>query len=189
MKVTGGCHCGQITYEAEVDPATVRVCHCTDCQRLSGAVFRTNISSLPGTFVLKSGTRRFTSRPPKAETSEHTPFVPNAVHQFMPPCRGQTLRRSGCALAVSTSVRSLVHRRGKVGAARPCLGQWTSQAWSGQIDNFDRSQQSGTEAKHKEAPVAAGVHRLRLSGRDLLSLDDPAAAASVARSCTGSEGR
>jgi Glutathione-dependent formaldehyde-activating enzyme len=56
MKVTGGCHCGQITYEAEVDPATVRVCHCTDCQRLTGTAFRTNISSLPGTFVLKSGT-------------------------------------------------------------------------------------------------------------------------------------
>jgi hypothetical protein len=56
MKVTGGCHCGQITYEAEVDPAAVRVCHCTDCQRLSGTAFRTNISSLPGTFVLKSGT-------------------------------------------------------------------------------------------------------------------------------------
>jgi hypothetical protein len=56
MKVTGGCHCGQITYEAEVDPATVRVCHCTDCQRLTGTAFRTNIASLPGTFVLKSGT-------------------------------------------------------------------------------------------------------------------------------------
>ena len=56
MKVTGGCHCGQITYEAEVDPATVRVCHCTDCQKLTGTAFRTNISSLPGTFVLKSGT-------------------------------------------------------------------------------------------------------------------------------------
>jgi hypothetical protein len=56
MKVTGGCHCRQITYEAEVDPTTVRVCHCTDCQRLSGTAFRTNISSLPGTFVLKSGT-------------------------------------------------------------------------------------------------------------------------------------
>jgi hypothetical protein len=58
MKVTGGCHCGQITYEAEVDPATVGVCHCTDCQRLTGTAFRTNISSLPGTFVLKSGTPR-----------------------------------------------------------------------------------------------------------------------------------
>src|ERR1700752_2598890 len=56
MKVTGGCHCGQITYEAEVDPATVRVCHCTGCQKLTGTAFRTNIASLPGTFVLKSGT-------------------------------------------------------------------------------------------------------------------------------------
>src|ERR1700758_738091 len=56
MKVTGGCHCGQITYQAEVDPAAVRVCHCTDCQRLTGTAFRTNIASLPGTFVLKSGT-------------------------------------------------------------------------------------------------------------------------------------
>jgi hypothetical protein len=56
MKVTGGCHCGHITYEAEADPATVRVCHCTDCQKLTGTAFRTNIASLPGTFVLKSGT-------------------------------------------------------------------------------------------------------------------------------------
>jgi hypothetical protein len=33
MQLTGGCHCGHITYEAEVDPETVRVCHCTDCQK------------------------------------------------------------------------------------------------------------------------------------------------------------
>ncbi len=50
MKVTGRCHCGHITYEAEVDPATVRVCHCTDCQKLTGTVFRAAIASLPGTF-------------------------------------------------------------------------------------------------------------------------------------------
>jgi hypothetical protein len=30
MKVTGGCHCGYITYEVEVDPANVKVSHCTD---------------------------------------------------------------------------------------------------------------------------------------------------------------
>jgi hypothetical protein len=49
MKVTGRCHCGQISFEAEVDPATVRVCHCTDCQTLTGTAFRTNVASLPGT--------------------------------------------------------------------------------------------------------------------------------------------
>jgi hypothetical protein len=40
MKIDGGCHCGAITYEAEVDPDKVTVCHCTDCQTLSGSAFR-----------------------------------------------------------------------------------------------------------------------------------------------------
>jgi len=56
MKITGGCHCGNIGYEAEVDPTTVRVCHCTDCQKLTGTAFRANIASLPGTFKLTRGT-------------------------------------------------------------------------------------------------------------------------------------
>lgn len=40
MKVTGQCHCGAIGYEAEIDPARVSACHCTDCQRLSGSAYR-----------------------------------------------------------------------------------------------------------------------------------------------------
>lgn len=43
MKITGGCHCGAIRYEAEVDPATAGICHCTDCQVLSGTAFRVSI--------------------------------------------------------------------------------------------------------------------------------------------------
>ena len=33
MKVQGRCHCGEITYEAEVEPGSVNVCHCRDCRR------------------------------------------------------------------------------------------------------------------------------------------------------------
>ena len=40
MKIDGRCHCGFITYEAEVDPDEVYVCHCTDCQAISGTAFR-----------------------------------------------------------------------------------------------------------------------------------------------------
>jgi hypothetical protein len=40
LKIDGGCHCGLITYEAEVDPEHVEICHCTDCQSLSGSAFR-----------------------------------------------------------------------------------------------------------------------------------------------------
>lgn len=40
MHITGGCHCGNIRYEAEIDPAMVGICHCADCQVLSGTAFR-----------------------------------------------------------------------------------------------------------------------------------------------------
>lgn len=40
MKIDGGCHCGAITYEAEIDPEKVGICHCSDCQVLSGTAFR-----------------------------------------------------------------------------------------------------------------------------------------------------
>ena len=56
MKIDGGCHCGNIRFEAEVDPADVVICHCTDCQTLSGAAFRAVVPTRPGTFKLLSGT-------------------------------------------------------------------------------------------------------------------------------------
>jgi hypothetical protein len=56
MKVEGRCHCGHVTFAAEIDPQTAAVCHCTDCQTLSGSAFRTAVRSLPGTFELRSGT-------------------------------------------------------------------------------------------------------------------------------------
>jgi hypothetical protein len=78
MKVTGSCHCGQITYEAEVDPETVRVCHCTDCQKLTGTAFRATIASLPGTFVLKSGTPKIYIKTAESGTRR--------AHAFCPEC-------------------------------------------------------------------------------------------------------
>jgi hypothetical protein len=56
MKVEGACHCGYVTFEAEIDPETALICHCTDCQTLSGSAFRTAVRSYPGTFALRSGT-------------------------------------------------------------------------------------------------------------------------------------
>ncbi len=56
MKIDGRCHCGHIAYEAEIDPAQVQICHCTDCQTLSGTAFRTVAMSSEGSFKLLSGT-------------------------------------------------------------------------------------------------------------------------------------
>jgi len=56
MKVEGGCHCGAITFEAEIDPGAVRICHCTDCQTLTGSAYRVTAQTTVGSFVLRSGT-------------------------------------------------------------------------------------------------------------------------------------
>jgi hypothetical protein len=56
MKIDGRCHCGRIAFEAEVDPAALTICHCTDCQMLTGSAFRANIRAPAAHFVLRSGT-------------------------------------------------------------------------------------------------------------------------------------
>ncbi|MGK0170931.1 MAG: hypothetical protein ACI9W2_002659 [Gammaproteobacteria bacterium] len=37
MSIDGVCQGGQIKFRAEVDPGHVSICHCTDCQTLSGS--------------------------------------------------------------------------------------------------------------------------------------------------------
>ena len=43
MRIDGSCHCGAITYVAAINPDKVIICHCTDCQTISGAPYRANV--------------------------------------------------------------------------------------------------------------------------------------------------
>ena len=40
-------------FEAEVDPNTSSICHCTDCQTLTGSAFRVNIPAPAEHFLLR----------------------------------------------------------------------------------------------------------------------------------------
>lgn len=62
MHVDGACHCGFITFEADIDPESARVCHCTDCQVMSGTAFRTNVSTTVNSFGCCRGRPRTTPR-------------------------------------------------------------------------------------------------------------------------------
>lgn len=53
MHIDGACHCGLISFTADIDPARVMVCHCTDCQMLSGAPFRAVVAAPVDKFVLR----------------------------------------------------------------------------------------------------------------------------------------
>jgi hypothetical protein len=55
MKVEGRCHCGAIAYEAVVDPQKAGLCHCADCQTLSGAPFRASVPTMADDFHILRG--------------------------------------------------------------------------------------------------------------------------------------
>jgi hypothetical protein len=55
MLADGSCHCGNIRYEAEVDPARVAICHCTDCQVLTGSPYRVSVVVPADRFRLLAG--------------------------------------------------------------------------------------------------------------------------------------
>lgn len=71
LPVTGGCMCGALRYELSAPPVMIYNCHCTNCQKISGAAFNTSVivaeaalrftAGLPARveWVSDSGTTRF----------------------------------------------------------------------------------------------------------------------------------
>ena len=71
MHINGSCHCAFISFGAEIDPSRVMLCHCTDCQVLSGSPFRAVVAASIGSFVVRGqpksyGERAFAALPSQA---------------------------------------------------------------------------------------------------------------------------
>jgi hypothetical protein len=88
MIIDGSCHCGSITYTAEIDPEKVGLCHCTDCQTFSGSAFRISVAAPKETFRLRgepkiyvktaeSGAKRAQGFCPECGTSIYSAAVDN----------------------------------------------------------------------------------------------------------------
>jgi len=77
MHIDGGCHCGKITFEAEADPEKATICHCTDCQRMSGAPFNAVIRVLENDFKLKSGTLKMYVKTAESGNKRAQMFCPD----------------------------------------------------------------------------------------------------------------
>ena len=68
MASQGGCACGSVRYRLTEEPLVVHVCHCLDCQTLSGSAFALNLwmakkgvevsGDTLNTFELKGGSGR-----------------------------------------------------------------------------------------------------------------------------------
>ena len=77
MKVQGACHCGQVTYEAEIDPAKVNLCNCTDCQMLTGSAFRVSVQAPAEKYRLLGGRPKVYLKTADSGTKRRHAFCPN----------------------------------------------------------------------------------------------------------------
>jgi hypothetical protein len=94
MKVNGSCHCGAMRFTAEVDESRVMVCHCTDCQTLTGSAFRVvvpaktealRLEGAPKIYVktAQSGAQRVQAFCPNCGTPLYSGAVPDAGRVFL----------------------------------------------------------------------------------------------------------
>ncbi len=141
MKIEGVCHCGDIAYQAEVDPDTARICHCTDCQTLSGSAYRANISAPANSFVLLRGKPRIYIKTTESGVKRVHAFCGNcgtpiyAAAVDNPPA--YSLR-----IGASSSAPSCV-RGAKSGAGPHCLGRWIWTVWKSLIGSESCCLRSG----------------------------------------------
>ncbi len=59
MQINGSCHCGAVSFTAFIDPSRVKVCHCADCQVLSGAPLRAAVAAPIETFALRGTVKSY----------------------------------------------------------------------------------------------------------------------------------
>ena len=78
MDVDGGCHCGHITFAAKIDPEAVSICHCTDCQTLTGTAYRVNVRVRKQDLVMRGGKPKIYVKTAESGTQR--------AHAFCPEC-------------------------------------------------------------------------------------------------------
>ncbi len=61
MMITGGCQCGALRYRAEGEPLFQGMCHCRNCQRISGAGHVGFICLAEDTVTVEGETRSYAS--------------------------------------------------------------------------------------------------------------------------------
>ncbi|WP_164658323.1 GFA family protein [Tropicibacter sp. Alg240-R139] len=62
IKVTGGCLCGEVRFEAHGSPLRVGVCHCMDCRKHHGAPFHASAIYLLEAVIVTGQTQHYEGR-------------------------------------------------------------------------------------------------------------------------------
>ena len=80
MKINGSCQCGKITFCAEANPENVHLCHCNECQAISGSPFRWSVTVSESDYELLSGAPKiFVKKISEEGFESHQVFCPDCA--------------------------------------------------------------------------------------------------------------
>lgn len=130
MKIDGACHCGHVRYEAEVNPADVALCHCTDCQQLTGSAFTTFVPADRASF-------RLLAAPPKIYVKTGSSGAKRA-QAFCPECGSRIYASAAVPEPERYNLRVGTIRQRR--ALRPQRQVWCDSAldWVMNLDSVKR---------------------------------------------------
>ena len=130
MNVEGGCHCGAITYEAEVNPDKVVICHCIDCQKLSGTAFRTVVFAEDDKFRLKSGELKNYIKVAESGNERIQAFCPNCGSSIYSTSVGEAPKVLGLRVGA-------INQRSEL---KPSKQVWcrSAQSWLDQMEDMQK---------------------------------------------------
>ncbi len=131
MKIDGGCHCGNITYRADVDPDDVIICHCTDCQTLSGSAFRTVVHADEAGFELLNSAPKIYVKTAESGAEREQAFCPECGTQIYATSVGAGPRRLGLRVGTISQRNELP----------PKAQYWcrSAQSWVSEIGAIERA--------------------------------------------------
>jgi hypothetical protein len=111
MKIDGACHCGRISYEAEIDPERVRLCHCTDCQSLSGSAFRITAPTPEADYRLLRGEPKIYRKTAESGAVRLQAFCGDCGSPLYATSEGEGTRTFGIRLGTARQRAELTPRR------------------------------------------------------------------------------
>jgi hypothetical protein len=131
MHVDGQCHCGRIAFEAEVDPDAVGICHCSDCQALTGSAYRVVVPAPAAMFKLLRGEPKHYVKTADSGNKR--------IHAFCPDC-GSPIYAAAPQNTPSYSLRiGSIRQRAQL---RPSRQIWCRSAlpWAMDLNEFEKRQ-------------------------------------------------
>lgn len=130
MKVDGACHCGNISFKVEIDEGKVIICHCTDCQTLSGAAFRTVAFAPDSSFELLTGEMKLYVKTAENGNQREQTFCPECGSPIYSTSPGEGPKLLGIRAGTIRQRDTL----------KPVKQYWSrsAQDWLGELDSIPK---------------------------------------------------